>query len=101
MPVRLDAILFVYIAKLVAFVVECDAIELFEWIWGFLAWRSETGVKRYTLHFSCRDIDGGTLFDIAEVDSVNAPALMWDDWWLHVSKQCPLRSLEEWMCFHV
>lgn len=83
--------------RLVSFVVQCHAVELLEGICNFAAGSGKARVKRNTLHLAgahaeafvgatVADVDTMRLFDVAEVESVDATALIGDDRWLGMTK---------------
>ena len=85
----------------VSVVMEGDAVELLKWICHFSHWCSQARVQGYALDPRGSDINTLGLLDIPEVGRLYTLALMWDNWWLHVSQQRPLRCLEEWRSLDV
>lgn len=101
-----DAVLLVglvlMVAVVVTIVVQCDAVELEEWVRHLVSGRGQTTVQRHTLHLlSAADIDTFALLDISEIYSIDAAAGMGDDRRLHMSNKSPLRGTEEGMALDV
>lgn len=83
---------------LVALMVKRDAVELFEGIDHLTTGRGQTTIQRHALHRpGSTQVHALTLLHVAEVDGINATALVRNDRGLHVSNQSPLGSSEEGM----
>ncbi len=84
--------------------VQCYAVELLERVHIITPWRCEPAVKWYPLdaHLPrAANVDALAFLDVAEVDSVDATALVWYNWRFHVSNKCPLSCPEERMALDV
>ncbi len=95
----------ILVVMLLPVVMQCDAVELFKWIDKLRAWCRKITVKRNAFEYanatSTADINALALFDVPEIDRVNAAALVRDHRWLHVTDESPLSSTEEWMALYV
>lgn len=79
-------------------VVECNAVELKEWVCGLVAWSCQSTVQWNTSDVhrpSSTDINALALFDVPEIDRVDSMALVGDNWRLHMANQGPLSCTEE------
>lgn len=91
------------IMRVLTIMMQRDAVKLLKRIRRLGARRREPAVQRHTLDPPfCpghgpgpANVDALALLDVAEIDRVDAPALVRDDGRLHVPDQCPLRRAEE------
>lgn len=80
----------------VAVMMERYAVKLLERIRSLATGSRKAAVERNALHGSrSTDVHTFALLDVAEVDGVEGTPLIWYDWRLHVSDQCPLSRPEE------
>lgn len=79
-------------------VVECNAVELKEWVCSLVAWSCQSTIQWNTSDVhrpSSADINTLALLDIPEIDRVNPMALVRDNRRLHMANQGPLSGSEE------
>lgn len=79
-------------------VVECNAVELKEWVCSFVAWSCQSTIQWNTSNVhrpGSADINALALLDVPEIDRVNSMTLVRDNRWLHMANQGPLGCTEE------
>lgn len=103
----------VVMRRIVAIMMQRDAVELLERVRDLAAGRREPGVERDALHLAGAhaealvgaaagaEVDALGLLDVAEVEGVNAAALIGDDGGFGVAQQGPGGGAEEGVGFDV
>lgn len=99
---------------LVSIMMQRHTVELFERIGDLSARCGESRVQRHTFHlarahaeaFVCAgavaaNVETVRLFDVAEVESIDAAALIGNNRRLGVAKESPRGAAEEWVVLHV
>lgn len=96
------------IGIVIAFVMQRNTVELLERIRNLASRSLQSRIQRNAFHLACNNpkplvrspgmvsthIDTVAFFHIAEVDSIDASALIRNDWWFRVSEEGP-RGLPE------
>lgn len=92
---RLGTVL-VAVAVIVTLVVQGHAVKFEEWISNLVSGCGQSAVQRHSLHlFRSTNVDTFALFDVSEVDGVDASAGMRDNGRLHMANESPLCGAEE------
>lgn len=87
---------------IISIMMQRDTVELLERINDFPTRRCQATIQRYALHGpGVANVHALALLHVAEVDGINAAALVGDDRRLHVANQCPLSRAEEGVHFDV
>jgi len=94
--VRLGLAVLVFVQTIM---MEGHRVETLEWIGDLITRGREATIQWDTLDLGSTDINRFGFLDRAEVDRIDAFALIRDDGWLAVAKQSPLGTAEEGMSF--
>lgn len=92
------------VSTIIAIMMKGDAVELLERICDLTTGSCEVRVQRNTFRLArarASNVHAPAIFDIAEVNCVNATALVGNHGRFHVTYQSPLRLAEEWMSLDV